>query len=68
MIINCHCHAWKGDGCTGPRDTAAPLDKYLVRAAQAGITDIVLFAAFHSGLCNQPIELIRRREPRQCDH
>jgi predicted TIM-barrel fold metal-dependent hydrolase len=48
MIIDSHCHAGKGDGLTGPWDTAAPLDKYLVRAARAGITPTVLFAAFHS--------------------
>ena len=48
MIIDSHCHAGKGDGLTGPWDTAAPLDKYLVRAARAGITRTVLFAAFHS--------------------
>ncbi len=48
MIIDSHCHAGKGDGLTGPWDTAAPLDKYLLRAAQAGIAQTVLFAAFHS--------------------
>jgi uncharacterized protein len=48
VIIDSHCHAGKGDGLTGPWDTAAPLDKYLLRAAQAGITQTVLFAAFHS--------------------
>jgi predicted TIM-barrel fold metal-dependent hydrolase len=48
MIIDSHCHAGKGDGLTGPWDTAAPLDKYLIRAAQAGISRTVLFAAFHS--------------------
>src|SRR6266404_4549446 len=48
MIIDSHCHAGKGDGLTGPWDTAAPLDRYLRRAAQAGITRTVLFAAFHS--------------------
>lgn len=47
MIIDCHCHAGKGDGLTGPWDTAAPLGPYLRRAAQAGITRTVLFAAFH---------------------
>ena len=25
MIIDSHCHAGKGDGLTGPWDTAAPL-------------------------------------------
>ncbi len=48
MIIDCHCHAGKGDGLTGPWDTAAPLGKYMRRAARAGIRRTVLFAAFHS--------------------
>ena len=48
IVIDSHCHAGKGDGLTGPWDTAAPLGKYLWRAAQAGITRTVLFAAFHS--------------------
>jgi predicted TIM-barrel fold metal-dependent hydrolase len=48
MIIDCHCHAGKGDGLTGPWDTAAPLRDYLRRADQAGIARTVLFAAFHS--------------------
>jgi predicted TIM-barrel fold metal-dependent hydrolase len=48
MIIDCHCHAGKGDGLTGPWDTAAPLDKYMRRAAAAGIERTVLFPAFHS--------------------
>jgi predicted TIM-barrel fold metal-dependent hydrolase len=48
MIIDCHCHAGKGDGLTGPWDTAAPLEKYLRRAARAGIDRTAVFAAFHS--------------------
>src|SRR5262245_17226227 len=48
MIIDCHCHAGKGDGLTGPWDTTAPLDQYLRRAARAGIDRTVLLAAFHS--------------------
>jgi predicted TIM-barrel fold metal-dependent hydrolase len=48
MIIDCHCHAGKGDGLTGPWDTAAPLEHYLRRAAKAGIERTVLFAPFHS--------------------
>ena len=48
MIIDCHCHAGKGDGLTGPWDTAAPLEQYLLQAARAGIERTVLFAAFHS--------------------
>ncbi len=48
MIVDCHCHAGEGDGFTGPWDTAAPLDRYLVRARQAGIARTVVFSAFHS--------------------
>lgn len=48
MIVDCHCHAGKGDGLTGPWDTDAPLDRYLARASRAGIDRTVLFAAFHS--------------------
>jgi len=48
VIIDCHCHAGKGDGFTGPWDTDAPLTDYVRRADAAGITHTVLFAAFHS--------------------
>jgi hypothetical protein len=47
MIIDCHCHAGKGDGLTGPWDTAAPLEQYLRRAARAGFNRTVLFAALY---------------------
>jgi hypothetical protein len=45
MIVDCHCHAGKGDGLTGPWDTRAPLGKYIHRPAHAGIDHTVLFAA-----------------------
>ena len=48
VIIDCHCHAGKGDGLTAPWDTDAPLEKYIRRAAQAGISHTVLFSPFHS--------------------
>jgi predicted TIM-barrel fold metal-dependent hydrolase len=48
MIIDCHCHAGKGDGLTGPWDTDAPLSKYLQWAGRYQISKTVLFAAFHS--------------------
>ncbi|MBA4148977.1 MAG: amidohydrolase family protein [Verrucomicrobia bacterium] len=48
MIIDCHCHAGKGDGLTGPWDTAAPLNQFLRWSVAAGIQRTVLFAAFHS--------------------
>lgn len=46
MIIDCHCHAGKGDGLTAPADTDAPLGQYLQRARAAGIDRTVIFAAF----------------------
>jgi uncharacterized protein len=48
MVVDCHCHAGKGDGLTGPWNTNAPLERYLKRAAKAGIDRTVLVAAFHS--------------------
>lgn len=48
MIVDCHCHAGKGDGLTGPWDTSAPLAPYFRRARRAGIGMTVLFSAFHS--------------------
>jgi uncharacterized protein len=59
MIIDSHCHAGKGDGLTGPWDTAAPLRKYLTRAATAGIERTVLFAAFHSDYATANREVAR---------
>jgi predicted TIM-barrel fold metal-dependent hydrolase len=59
MIIDCHCHAGKGDGLTGPWDTSARLDRYLVRAARAGITHTVLFSAFHSDYATANREVAR---------
>ena len=65
MIIDSHCHAGKGDGLTGPWDTAAPLDKYLRRATQAGIEHTVLFAAFHSdyAVANRAVARIVASQP-----
>ena len=59
MIIDCHCHAGKGDGLSGPWDTRAPLDRYLRRAAAAGISRTVLFAAFHSDYAQANREVSR---------
>ncbi|HYH44311.1 MAG TPA: amidohydrolase family protein [Thermoanaerobaculia bacterium] len=65
MIIDCHCHAGKGDGLTGPWDTAAPLGSYLRWAARAGIGRTVLFAAFHSDyrVANREVARIVRSRP-----
>jgi hypothetical protein len=48
MIIDCHCHAGKGDGLTGPWNTAAPLRDFLRWSRASGIDRTNLFAAFHS--------------------
>ena len=66
-IIDCHCHAGRGDGLTGPWDTNAPLDRYLRRATAAGITHTVLFPAFHSdyALANREVARIVARNPRR---
>lgn len=48
MIIDCHCHAGKGDLLTGPWSTDAPVNPYLRRARAAGIHKTVIFAPFHS--------------------
>ncbi len=65
MIVDCHCHAGKGDGLTGPWDTRAPLARYVERAANAGIRRTVLFAAFHSdyAAANRRVARIVARRP-----
>jgi predicted TIM-barrel fold metal-dependent hydrolase len=65
VIIDGHCHAGHGDGLTGPWDTAASLDKYLRRAARAGIDRTVLLATFHSdyAVANREVARIVARSP-----
>ncbi len=67
MIIDCHCHAGKGDGLSGPWDTDAPLGDYLRRADRAGVRRTVLFAAFHSdyAAANRGVARIVRADPRR---
>jgi len=48
MVIDCHCHAGKGDLMTAPWNTDAPLEQYLRRARPAGIDKTIVFAPFHS--------------------
>jgi uncharacterized protein len=65
LIIDCHCHAGKGDGLTGPWDTDAPLRPYLGWAAEAGIQRTVLFAAFHSdyAAANRQVAALVQQNP-----
>lgn len=65
MIIDCHCHAGKGDGLSGPWDSDAGLEKYLVRARQGGIARSVLLAAFHSdyAVANESVARIVASSP-----
>ena len=41
-MIDAHCHAGHGDGLSGPFDTDASLDRYDVRAREAGVDGTVL--------------------------
>lgn len=59
MIIDCHCHAGKGDGLSGPWDTNAPLDEFLRWSRAAGIDRTVLFSAFHSNYAHANREVAR---------
>ena len=67
LIIDCHCHAGKGDGLTGPWDTDAPLGPYLEWAQEAGIQKTVLFAAFHSdyAAANRQVAQLVRQDPKR---
>jgi predicted TIM-barrel fold metal-dependent hydrolase len=47
LIVDCHCHAGKGDRLTAPWNTDAPIEPYLRRARAAGIGRTVVFAPFH---------------------
>jgi uncharacterized protein len=59
MIIDCHCHAGKGDSMTAPWNTDAPLDKYFRRARAAGITRTVVFPLFHSDYAEANLQVAR---------
>jgi predicted TIM-barrel fold metal-dependent hydrolase len=59
VIIDCHCHAGKGDLMTAPWNTVAPLRVYLRRARAAGIDRTVVFAPFHSDYAQANAEVAR---------
>ncbi len=59
MIVDCHCHAGRGDLLTAPWNTAAPLAAYLRRARAAGIARTVVFAPFHTDYARANAEVAR---------
>lgn len=65
MIIDCHCHAGRGDGLSAPWNTEAPLRDYLRRAERAGIDRTIVFAAFHSdnAVANDEVARIVAQRP-----
>jgi uncharacterized protein len=67
MIIDCHCHAGKGDRLTAPWNTDAPIVPYLRRARRAGIEKTVVFAPFHTDYneANRQVARIVARFPRR---
>jgi uncharacterized protein len=59
MVIDCHCHAGKGDYMTAPWNTDAPIEPYLRRARAAGIDKTVVFAPFHSDYAEANAQVAR---------
>jgi len=59
MIVDCHCHAGKGDIMTAPWNTDAPIEPYLRRARAAGIGKTIVFPLFHSDYDKANAELAR---------
>src|SRR5215469_2006953 len=59
MVIDCHCHAGKGNIMTAPWNTDAPIEPYLRRARAAGIHKTVVFAAFHSDYAEANTQVAR---------
>lgn len=67
LIVDCHCHAGKGDMMQAPWNTDAPIEPYLRRARAAGIQRTIVFAPFHSdyAIANAQVARIVRRHPRR---
>jgi predicted TIM-barrel fold metal-dependent hydrolase len=58
-IIDCHCHAGKGDRLTAPWNTEAAIEPYLRRARAAGIAKTVVVGAFHSDYAKANADVAR---------
>ncbi|MGH8899121.1 MAG: hypothetical protein ACRDZ4_19370 [Egibacteraceae bacterium] len=67
MIVDCHCHAGKGDGFTGPWDTEAWVEPIWSGARRAGIDRTVVFPVFSSeyGAANARLARIVDAYPRE---
>jgi uncharacterized protein len=65
MIVDCHCHAGKGDKLTAPWNTDAAIEPYLRRARAAGIDKTLVFSAFHTdySIGNAQVARIVSRHP-----
>ena len=65
IVIDCHCHAGKGDRMTAPWNTIAPLKHYLRRARRAGIDKTVVIPPFHSdySVANDALGRLIARHP-----
>lgn len=59
MIIDCHCHAGKGDKMTAPWNTDAPIGPYLRRAHAAGIDKTVVLAPLHGNYPQANLQVAR---------
>jgi predicted TIM-barrel fold metal-dependent hydrolase len=59
MIVDCHCHAGRGDIMTAPWNTDAPIEPYLRRARAARIQKTIVFAPFHSDYAEANAEVAR---------
>jgi uncharacterized protein len=58
-IVDCHCHAGRGDIMTAPWNTDAPIEPYLRRARAVGIHKTIVFAPFHSDYAEANAEVAR---------
>jgi predicted TIM-barrel fold metal-dependent hydrolase len=65
MIVDCHCHAGKGEAMTAPWNTDAPMGPYLRRARRAGIDRTIVFALFSTdyAAANAQVARIVARHP-----
>jgi len=59
MIIDCHCHAGKGDKMTAPWNTDAPVETYLRRARAAGIDKTIVLAPLHGNYHQANMQVAR---------